>query len=153
MSRKMVFGRYDYAAFLTFASYAMCSIVIPMCLVPLARDLHFPLDEGGMGMGGAIQLGRSIPMTIMLILCGRLFMLTILEEEKWAEAASNQNTKEITTSAPRGEILDRYGRVLATNEQLFTVTFNASGLSTEDINQSAYKLVKLLEKNDDDAYQ
>ncbi len=70
MSRKMVFGRYDYAAFLTFASYAMCSIVIPMCLVPLARDLHFPLDEGGMGMGGAIQLGRSIPMTIMLILCG-----------------------------------------------------------------------------------
>ena len=25
---------------------------------------------GGMGMGGAIQLGRSIPMTIMLILCG-----------------------------------------------------------------------------------
>ena len=88
---------------------------------------------------------------LMLILCGRLFMLTILEEEKWAEAASNQNTKEITTSAPRGEILDRYGRVLATNEQLFTVTFNASGLSTEDINQSAYKLVKLLEKNDDDA--
>ncbi len=70
MSRKMVFGRYDYAAFLTFASYAMCSVVIPMCLVPLAKDLHFPLDEGGMGMGGAIQLGRSIPMTIMLILCG-----------------------------------------------------------------------------------
>ena len=70
MSRKMVFGRYDYAAFLTFASYAMCSIVIPMCLVPLARDLNFPLDQGGMGMGGAIQLGRSIPMTIMLVLCG-----------------------------------------------------------------------------------
>ena len=74
-------------------------------------------------------------VVLMLILCARLFVLTILQEEEWAEAASNQSTKEITTSAPRGEILDRYGRVLATNEQLFTVTFNASGLSTEDINQ------------------
>ena len=89
-------------------------------------------------------------VVLMLILCARLFVLTILQEEEWAEAASNQSTKEITTSAPRGEILDRYGRVLATNEQLFTVTFNASGLSTEDINQSAYKLVNLLEENGDE---
>lgn len=89
-------------------------------------------------------------IVLMLILCIRLFVLTILQEDQWAEAASNQSTKEITTSAPRGEILDRYGRVLATNKQLFTVTFNASGLSTEDINRSAYNLVKLLEKNGDE---
>ena len=70
MNRKLIFGRYDYAAFLTFACYAMCSVIIPMCLVPLASDLHFPLQEGGMGMGGALQMGRSIPMTLMLLLCG-----------------------------------------------------------------------------------
>lgn len=70
MNGKLVFGRYDYAAFLTFASYAMCSVIIPMCLVPLAAELRFPLQEGGMGMGGALQMGRSIPMTVMLILCG-----------------------------------------------------------------------------------
>ena len=70
MNRKLIFGRYDYAAFLTFACYAMCSVIIPMCLVPLAADLHFPLQEGGMGMGGALQMGRSIPMTLMLLLCG-----------------------------------------------------------------------------------
>ena len=61
-----------------------------------------------------------------------------------------QNTKEITTSAPRGDIMDRYGRTLATNKQLFTVTFNASGLKTEEINASAYGIVKLLEKNGDE---
>lgn len=91
----------------------------------------------------------ALIIILMLILCIRLFVLTITQQDQWAEAATSQNTKEITTSAPRGEILDRYGRVLATNKQLFTVTFNASGLSTEEINESAYGLVKLLEKNGD----
>ena len=69
---KLSFGRYDYATFMTFIAYAVCSIVIPMCLVPLAADLHFPLDGGGMAKGGALQLARSIPMVLSLVLCGFL---------------------------------------------------------------------------------
>lgn len=86
---------------------------------------------------------------LMLILCVRLFILTTVQNEKWTEAATSQNTKEVLTSAPRGQIFDRYGRLLAGNKQVFTVTFNISGLSTEEINSSAYALVKLLEKNGD----
>lgn len=67
---KFTFGRYDYAVCLTFAAYAFCSIVIPMTLVPLAADLRFPLDEGGMSKGGALQLARSVPMIATLLLCG-----------------------------------------------------------------------------------
>ena len=92
----------------------------------------------------------ALILILMVALGIRLFMLTIIEKDEWETAASSQNTKEITTSAPRGQILDRYGRVLATNKQVFTVTFNASGMSTEEINASAYGLVKLLEKNGDD---
>lgn len=88
-------------------------------------------------------------VVLMLILCIRLFVLTVIQEERWAEAATNQNTKEVLLSAPRGEILDRYGRTLAGNKQIFTVTFNASGLSTEQINASAYRTIRLLEKNGD----
>ncbi len=66
----MKFGRYDYAAFLTFMSYAGCSMVIPLVLVVLAADLGFPLTDGGMGLGGALQLGRSIPMVAAMLLCG-----------------------------------------------------------------------------------
>ena len=88
-------------------------------------------------------------VVLMLILCIRLFVLTVVQEERWAEAATNQNTKEVLLSAPRGEILDRYGRTLAGNKQIFTVTFNASGLSTEQINESAYRTIRLLEKNGD----
>ncbi|MBR5230163.1 MAG: hypothetical protein IKW01_04825 [Firmicutes bacterium] len=86
---------------------------------------------------------------LMLALCVRLFVLTVIQEERWAEAAANQNTKEVVTSSPRGEIFDRYGRTLATNKQIFTVTFNVSGMQTDEINKSAYTLVQLLEKNGD----
>ena len=91
-----------------------------------------------------------LTVVLMLILCIRLFVLTVIQQDEWKAAAETQSTKEITTSAPRGKILDRYGRVLADNKQIFTVTFNASGLKTEEINDSAYSLVKLLEKNGDD---
>lgn len=70
MSKKLVFGRYDYAACMTFATYAVCSLIIPMCLVPLAADLGFPLDGGGLGLGGALQMGRAIPMVFAMVLCG-----------------------------------------------------------------------------------
>ncbi|MBQ9961322.1 MAG: hypothetical protein IJP00_05390 [Firmicutes bacterium] len=92
----------------------------------------------------------AIISILVLILCIRLFVLTVVQHDTWSNAAANQNTKEITTTAPRGEILDRYGRVIATNKQVFTVEFNVSGLSTEQINDAAYGIVKILERNGDE---
>ena len=91
----------------------------------------------------------ALIVILVLVLCIRLFVLTVFQHETWTNAAENQNTKEITTTAPRGEILDRYGRVIATNKQVFTVTFNVSGLTTENINDAAYGIVKILESNGD----
>jgi len=64
------FGRYDLANFFCFGSYAACSVAIPMVLVALAKDLRFPLSQGGMAAGGALQLGRSIPMVAAMLLSG-----------------------------------------------------------------------------------
>ncbi|MBR5129190.1 MAG: hypothetical protein IKU67_03955 [Firmicutes bacterium] len=89
----------------------------------------------------------SLVIILVLILGIRLFVLTVVEHNRWDEVAEGQNTKYITTSAPRGEILDKYGRVIATNKQVFALTFNVSGLSTDEINDSAYSLVKILEAN------
>lgn len=91
----------------------------------------------------------TLVIILMLILGVRLFVLTVIEHDSWDEVAEGQNTKYITTSAPRGEILDRYGRVIATNKQVFNLSFNVSGLSTEEINESAYSLVKILENNNE----
>ena len=59
---RLRFGQFDYAAFLTFATYAASSLAIPVVLVEMADDLHFPLLEGGMATGGSFQILRSLAM-------------------------------------------------------------------------------------------
>ena len=84
---------------------------------------------------------------LMFILCVKLFMVTVLQHDRWTAEASEQNTKAVYTSAPRGNIYDRNGNVLASSKQVFTVNFNASALKTEEINDSALKLINTLIKN------
>lgn len=69
-SRAMDFGRYDYASFLTYFAYAAGSVVAPVSLVSLARDLGFRLEEGGMTAGGALHLGRTAAIVAAMLLCG-----------------------------------------------------------------------------------
>ena len=84
---------------------------------------------------------------LMAVLAVRLFMVTILQHDRWSMEAVDQNTKTIFESAPRGNVYDRNGNVLAENKQVFAVTFNVSSMTTEEINDSALKLVNVLIKN------
>ena len=67
---KLEFHRYDYAAFITFFAYASSSVIVPVALIQIASSLGFPLAEGGMGAGGALQLSRTISMTAMMVVSG-----------------------------------------------------------------------------------
>jgi len=66
----MRFGYFDVAAFLAFFAYASASVVVPVSLVLVARDLGFALEEGGTSAGGAPHLGRTAPMVASMLLCG-----------------------------------------------------------------------------------
>jgi len=66
----LCFGRYDYAAFLTYFAYAAASIIIPVCLVELAHELSFDLSEGGRAAGGALHLGRTLAMVVAMLVVG-----------------------------------------------------------------------------------
>ena len=91
-------------------------------------------------------------MVMMSILGVRLFGLTVVEGARWDEAASSISIKSISTSAPRGEILDRYGRVLAGNIPSFTVQFSAGDLNDIQINTVVQNLIRILEANGDAYY-
>ena len=69
-SKNLSLGRYDFAGFMSLSAYAATSVVIPIALIPLSRDLGFPLEDGGMGAGGALQLGRSVFLVLSMLLCG-----------------------------------------------------------------------------------
>ena len=94
----------------------------------------------------------AVVMIMMAVLGIRLFGLTVIEGSKWDEEASAISIKTISTSAPRGEILDRYGRVLAGNIPSFTVQFSAGDLSNEEINKVSKNLIQILESNGDQYY-
>jgi len=91
-------------------------------------------------------------MVMMAVLGIRLFCLTVVEGSQWDEAATNISVRSINTSAPRGQILDRYGRVLASNIPSFTVQISAGELSDEEINRVSLNLIRILEANGDQYY-
>lgn len=87
---------------------------------------------------------------LMLLLLVRLFFLTMVEHDEWMTEASEQTTRTIYTPAPRGNIYDRNGVLLAGSRQIFTATFNASSLDTETINESSLAIINKFIENGDE---
>ncbi|MBQ3107802.1 MAG: penicillin-binding protein, partial [Firmicutes bacterium] len=84
---------------------------------------------------------------LMVTLGLRLFDLTVLENDRWASAAQAISVKNLTVSAPRGEIRDRYGRLLAGNQFSFVVQFSEGNFDDEELNSQALLLMDILEEN------
>ncbi len=87
---------------------------------------------------------------LMVVLSFRLAIITIAQGDYYREVSDNKRVKEVYTTAPRGEIRDRYGRLLAGNIQSFTVQILKDELNTMDTqtkNDGILKLVRLLEED------
>lgn len=87
---------------------------------------------------------------IMIILIFGLAILTIVEGDYYRDISDNKRLKEIYITAPRGEIRDRYGRLLAGNKPSFTVQIlkdELNTLSTEKKNEILLWLTRLLEED------
>lgn len=69
-ARRLSFGLYDYTAFSAFFAYASSTVVVPVALVALSKDLGFSLAEGGFAAGGALHFGRSVLMVVSMLACG-----------------------------------------------------------------------------------
>ena len=101
----------------------------------------------GVGRYGNIV---TLVVVLLLLLVVRLFVLTIVQHDRWIGEASAQTTKTLYSSAPRGNIYDRNGNLLAGNRQVFNVVFNASNLTTGEINDTALTAINNLIKNGDE---
>jgi len=91
----------------------------------------------------------AILLVLAIVLGARLFVLTVFEHGTYSSDADNLSTRSIYTIAPRGEIYDKYGRLLAGNKQSFTVRMSKNGQDSKQLNKSIKKLYKILNKNGD----
>ncbi|NLC07531.1 MAG: penicillin-binding protein 2, partial [Syntrophomonadaceae bacterium] len=68
-----------------------------------------------------------IVVGIFVLILVRLFMLQVVEASAYRTQSEENRVRIIPIQAPRGEILDRNGVVLAKNKQVFSVTLDQSG--------------------------
>ena len=94
----------------------------------------------------------NILILVLVILLGilviRLSILTIAKGDYYRDVADNKRFKEIPITAPRGEIRDRNGKLIAGNKPSFTIQLfkdELDNMDDESRNESILDLIRLLE--------
>jgi penicillin-binding protein 2 len=84
---------------------------------------------------------------LLLVVSIRLYIIAGPEGPSWRAEADTTSIRTIRTDAPRGEIFDRNGILIAGNHTSYAVDFSRNGMSNTDANNSAKNLVDILNKH------
>lgn len=84
---------------------------------------------------------------IAFLVISRLFMLQVIDGHKYSEITATRLSKSIPQKAPRGEILDRYGRPLVSNRQGFSISISKVGSDNKELNSIILKLIEICESD------
>ena len=107
-------------------------------------------------MNKLIHSGRVIAMALILVLLLTIYLvflykLQIVEGEKYYNRANELTTTLRTVTASRGNILDRYGRVLVSNAEQYNLKIDTDKLfANEDPNAVILELVELVRSYGDE---
>ena len=82
---------------------------------------------------------------LVLLVLQRLFVLQILEGDNYREISDSRLARNIPVKAPRGEILDRYGRALITNRMGHSIAIAKIDDDTQKLNQVVLSLAELFD--------
>lgn len=91
----------------------------------------------------------AVFLVLAVILLVRLLIVTTFEHATWSRTAEDNSTKTIYTTAPRGDIFDRNGKLLAGSKQSFTVKISAGTQSDTELNNTISRLLAVLNSNHD----
>jgi penicillin-binding protein 2 len=89
-----------------------------------------------------LRWGWVFIVVMVAVFWGRLWWLQIGQGEQWDEKARSRYLRAIVTKAPRGTILDRNGKVLASNEPSFSIALLPAEFSADGADPA--KICRLL---------
>jgi penicillin-binding protein 2 len=108
--------------------------------------MYLRSDERGPAMTNRLALRIALFGGVAVVLFGvlffRLWLLQVIDGEKYLAEAKNNRTRSFRTSAPRGEILDRSGKALVANRTSLALQVNPRKLPTDPRERRA-ELAKL----------
>lgn len=106
-----------------------------------------------MGADKELKL-RFIILNGLIIILGmvfvlKLFDLQILKGENYRNTSQSRLFREASVEAPRGEIYDRNGLLLATNREAFSVEIIPTPIEQEKLNRVILSMIRIFERNGD----
>ena len=78
--------------------------------------------------------------------------MQIVNGESYREQSEKRLVRDSQTYAPRGEIYDRYGKLLVTSEAAYVLQLYRTKITSEELNQVLLRVAQILEKNGDTYY-
>ena len=81
--------------------------------------------------GVRLAVIRIVVVSLLLTLGARLYYLQVLDQDKLVQTANRQHTREVILAAPRGTVVDDYGRPLVSNRSTLVVSVNRAELQAE----------------------
>lgn len=94
----------------------------------------------------------TVVIVISVIFIATLFNLQIVNGENYREQSEKRMLRTKNITAPRGEIYDRNGVILATNKLSYDVELYKVRVSTKEQNDGILRLVEILNENSDKVY-
>lgn len=91
-----------------------------------------------------------IVISILFIIT--LFNLQIIKGEEYREQSEKRMLRTKTVTAPRGEIYDRNGVILATNKLSYDIRLYKVRVDTKQQNDGIFRLIEILNENSDKVY-
>lgn len=90
-----------------------------------------------------ILILKTAVALMMLAIIARLFSLQLVKGEGYREMSMQRVTTTTVEKAPRGEILDRYGRPLITNRTGYSLKMQKTGMKSGEFNDMMLKLLDI----------
>lgn len=93
-------------------------------------DTH--LGGGEIPIEGRLRLAAVLILLVLLVFVVRLFQLQILEGDALRRRSEQNSVRQIRLEAPRGEVLDREGRVLASTRPAYRLEVTPNDLANRE---------------------
>ena len=91
-------------------------------------------------------------IVISIVFIITLFNLQIVKGEEYREQSEKRMLRTKTVTAPRGEIYDRNGVILATNKLSYDIRLYKVRVDTKQQNDGILRLIEILNENSDKVY-
>ncbi|HYF82577.1 MAG TPA: penicillin-binding transpeptidase domain-containing protein [Clostridia bacterium] len=96
-----------------------------------------------------LDIVRVVTILIFFVIAFRLADLQIVKGDYYWKKSETLRTRNISVTAPRGPIVDKFGRTIAGNKQSYSVNIMKTEIPQETLNDIALSTINIIEQNGD----